>query len=82
MGGHRRFLYPKYVWSPAGGWWTNPADWKKHTVKAGAFVALSAAGLFVMSAATEVGVMHVIVCMSHAVNYVVVVVVVVVLLFL
>lgn len=31
MGGGRRFPYPKYVWSPAGGWWANPAHWKRNT---------------------------------------------------
>lgn len=24
MGGGRKFHYPKYVWSPAGGWWNQP----------------------------------------------------------
>ncbi|PWN24544.1 hypothetical protein BDZ90DRAFT_234828 [Jaminaea rosea] len=35
MGAGPRFAYPKYVWSPAGGWWTRPANWKTNTVVAG-----------------------------------------------
>ena len=31
MGGGRRFLYPKWVWSPTGGWWPNPPNWKRNT---------------------------------------------------
>jgi hypothetical protein len=31
MGGGRRFEYPKWVWSPAGGWWANPKNWKANS---------------------------------------------------
>lgn len=31
QGGVRKFAYPKYVWSPAGGWWCNPRHWKRNT---------------------------------------------------
>ena len=31
MGGGRRFLYPKWVWSPTGGWWSNNPHWKRNT---------------------------------------------------
>ncbi|KAK2570001.1 hypothetical protein P5673_005869 [Acropora cervicornis] len=31
MGGVKKFDYPKYVWSPAGGWWCNPRNWKRNT---------------------------------------------------
>lgn len=28
-GGDRRYFYPKYVWSPSGGWWNHtPANYK------------------------------------------------------
>eukprot|EP01032_Pedospumella_encystans_P008198 gene8198-9757_t len=30
MGGGRRYPYPKWVWSPAGGWWPNPTNWKRN----------------------------------------------------
>lgn len=38
MGGGRRFHYPKWVWSPAGGWWANPENWKRNTALYGVFV--------------------------------------------
>ncbi len=31
MGGGRRFPYPKHVWTPFGGWWPNPENWKRNT---------------------------------------------------
>ncbi|KAF9466480.1 hypothetical protein BDZ94DRAFT_169184 [Collybia nuda] len=31
MGGGERYPYPKAVWSPAGGWWTRPSNWKSNT---------------------------------------------------
>ncbi|KAJ6625773.1 hypothetical protein B0H10DRAFT_2000587 [Mycena sp. CBHHK59/15] len=31
MGGGGRYPYPKFVWSPAGGWWAQPANWKMNT---------------------------------------------------
>ncbi|KAF7315850.1 PALP domain-containing protein [Mycena indigotica] len=31
MGGGGRYPYPKFVWSPAGGWWGQPANWKMNT---------------------------------------------------
>ncbi|TCD60707.1 hypothetical protein EIP91_009644 [Steccherinum ochraceum] len=31
MGGGARYPYPKEVWSPAGGWWTRPSNWKSNT---------------------------------------------------
>ncbi|THH26409.1 hypothetical protein EUX98_g7782 [Antrodiella citrinella] len=31
MGGGGRYPYPKEVWSPAGGWWTRPSNWKSNT---------------------------------------------------
>ena len=31
MGGGRRFPFPKSVWSPAGGWWAEPKNWKRNT---------------------------------------------------
>ena len=32
MGGGHHFHYPKWVWSPAGGWWGKPKQWKRDTV--------------------------------------------------
>ncbi|CAB3998802.1 Hypothetical predicted protein [Paramuricea clavata] len=31
MGGGKRFDYPKYVWSPSGGWWCEPRNWRRNT---------------------------------------------------
>lgn len=30
--------YPKHVWSPAGGWYAQPANWRVNTLLAGAAV--------------------------------------------
>ncbi|KAJ3821210.1 hypothetical protein F5880DRAFT_1466632, partial [Lentinula raphanica] len=30
-GGDGRYPYPKQVWSPAGGWWVRPSNWKSNT---------------------------------------------------
>lgn len=29
--GAANFPYPKWVWSPAGGWWCEPKQWKRNT---------------------------------------------------
>ncbi|KAI0159068.1 hypothetical protein BJ166DRAFT_322031 [Pestalotiopsis sp. NC0098] len=31
MGGGPRVPYPKHVWSPTGGWYTQPSNWKANT---------------------------------------------------
>ncbi|KAJ1414993.1 hypothetical protein B484DRAFT_454675 [Ochromonadaceae sp. CCMP2298] len=31
MGGGRKYPYPKWVWSPSGGWWPSNANWKRNT---------------------------------------------------
>ncbi len=31
MGGGRKFLYPKWVWSSAGGWWNHPKNEIRNT---------------------------------------------------
>jgi hypothetical protein len=31
MGGGRKFPYPKYVWTPYGGWWPTPKHWQRNT---------------------------------------------------
>jgi hypothetical protein len=32
MGGGHRFHYPKWVWSPSGGWWPNPVNAKRNAL--------------------------------------------------
>ncbi|KAH8172706.1 hypothetical protein LIA77_06961 [Sarocladium implicatum] len=34
-GGGGKIPYPKHVWSPAGGWYGQPANWRANTVIAG-----------------------------------------------
>ncbi|MCJ1449502.1 MAG: hypothetical protein MMC23_010022 [Stictis urceolatum] len=31
MGGGGKVPYPKHVWSPAGGWYAQPGNWKQNT---------------------------------------------------
>ncbi|KAI9911915.1 hypothetical protein PsorP6_009613 [Peronosclerospora sorghi] len=31
MSGGSEYPYPKYTWSPAGGWWTKTKNWKRNT---------------------------------------------------
>ncbi|KAI0014392.1 hypothetical protein F4779DRAFT_8969 [Xylariaceae sp. FL0662B] len=31
MGGGPKVPYPKHVWSPAGGWYAQPKNWKANT---------------------------------------------------
>ncbi|KFA73647.1 hypothetical protein S40288_02567 [Stachybotrys chartarum IBT 40288] len=35
MGGGGKVPYPKHVWSPAGGWYAQPANWRGNTIIAG-----------------------------------------------
>ncbi|KII91964.1 hypothetical protein PLICRDRAFT_173745 [Plicaturopsis crispa FD-325 SS-3] len=42
QGGGGRYPYPKTVWSPAGGWWTRPSNWRSNSIIVfGGIVALS-----------------------------------------
>lgn len=37
------YSYPKHVWSPAGGWYSQPANWKTNTfIMSGVVVGVSA----------------------------------------
>ncbi|KAI9883084.1 MAG: hypothetical protein M1823_005156 [Watsoniomyces obsoletus] len=54
MGGGAKIPYPKHVWSPAGGWYSQPANWKTNTaimITVGLGIAASA---FMISADREV----------------------------
>jgi hypothetical protein len=55
MGGGRQFLYPKWVWSPAGGWWANPTHWKRNSMIYGAFVVGAVCWTWQVSKAGTVG---------------------------
>ena len=45
--------YPKHVWSPAGGWYAQPANWKANTAIAGAVGASIVAMAWMVSARLE-----------------------------
>ncbi|PSS25848.1 hypothetical protein M430DRAFT_134690 [Amorphotheca resinae ATCC 22711] len=53
MAGHK-IPYPKHVWSPAGGWYAQPSNWKANTAVLGAVVFGIAAAAFKLSADNEV----------------------------
>ncbi|CAG7916619.1 unnamed protein product [Penicillium olsonii] len=53
MGGGGKISYPKEVWSPAGGWYAQPANWRVNTAVMGAFVIGVAAVAFSISAERE-----------------------------
>ncbi|OHE97304.1 hypothetical protein CORC01_07359 [Colletotrichum orchidophilum] len=46
--------YPKHVWSPAGGWYAQPANWKRNTAVIGAVMAGVVAVIWKISAEKEV----------------------------
>ena len=54
MGGGRRFLYPKWVWSPTGGWWPSPVAWKRNTAMVGVVVAIMTSAIYTFSEAHTV----------------------------
>ncbi|CAI7673922.1 hypothetical protein N7533_009576 [Penicillium manginii] len=53
MGGGGKIPYPKEVWSPAGGWYAQPGNWRANTAIMGAFVVGIAAIAFSISADRE-----------------------------
>ncbi|KAK2750391.1 hypothetical protein FQN57_003871 [Myotisia sp. PD_48] len=53
MGGGPKVRYPKHVWSPAGGWYTQPANWRANTIIIGGVAVGIAALLFNLSAERE-----------------------------
>eukprot|EP01135_Chromosphaera_perkinsii_P001524 Nk52_evm4s206 gene=Nk52_evmTU4s206 len=53
MGGTPRYEYPRYVWSPAGGWWCNPPNWKRNTFLAFAGTFAAASLVFQWSSSIE-----------------------------
>ncbi|KAJ5181882.1 hypothetical protein N7449_012029 [Penicillium cf. viridicatum] len=53
MGGGGKIPYPKEVWSPSGGWYAQPANWRANTAIMGAFIIGVAAITFSISADRE-----------------------------
>ena len=53
--GGRRYLFPKDVWTPSGGWWNNePPHWERNTGIAAVAVLITAGFAFSFSAEREV----------------------------
>ncbi|KAF9652263.1 hypothetical protein BDM02DRAFT_3109239 [Thelephora ganbajun] len=53
MGGGARYPYPKAVWTPAGGWWTRPSNWRANTAIAFAGIIGATYGVWSFSADKE-----------------------------
>ncbi|ESK86538.1 hypothetical protein Moror_9809 [Moniliophthora roreri MCA 2997] len=54
QGGGARYPYPKHVWSPAGGWWVRPSNWKSNTFIYALGVGVITYGVFQYSSQREV----------------------------
>ncbi|KAJ9660066.1 hypothetical protein H2198_002763 [Neophaeococcomyces mojaviensis] len=54
MGGGGKIPYPKHVWSPAGGWYGQPHNWKTNTAVCGLVIVGLTGILWRMSAEREV----------------------------
>ncbi|EGD75943.1 hypothetical protein PTSG_00651 [Salpingoeca rosetta] len=48
-GGVQKFPYPTKVWSPAGGWWPAPKNWKANTIIAAAVIATVCIPAYIIS---------------------------------
>ena len=53
MGGGGKVPYPKHVWSPAGGWYGQPHNWKSNTIVFGIVIAACTALAWKVSAERE-----------------------------
>ncbi|KAF9730927.1 hypothetical protein PMIN06_005799 [Paraphaeosphaeria minitans] len=53
MGGGGKIPYPKHVWSPAGGWYAQPANWKANTFVMGGVLASIVGAVWMLSANLE-----------------------------
>jgi hypothetical protein len=53
MGGGGKIPYPKHVWSPAGGWYAQPHNWKSNTMVFGLAIAACTAVAWNVSAQRE-----------------------------
>jgi hypothetical protein len=53
MGGGGKIPYPKHVWSPAGGWYGQPKNWKSNTAVSFAVIFGITAILWKISAERE-----------------------------
>ncbi|ETN43627.1 uncharacterized protein HMPREF1541_02786 [Cyphellophora europaea CBS 101466] len=54
MGGGGKIPYPKHVWSPSGGWYAQPHNWRANTLVAGLVVIGITGAAWKLSAEREV----------------------------
>ncbi|KAI5784987.1 hypothetical protein DFH27DRAFT_576444 [Peziza echinospora] len=53
MGGGAKIPYPHHVWSPTGGWYSRPSNWKSNTAIIGATILGTVALVWNLSANRE-----------------------------
>ncbi|KAH6685891.1 hypothetical protein F5X68DRAFT_17428 [Plectosphaerella plurivora] len=53
MGGGPKVPYPKHVWSPAGGWYCQPANWRQNTAIMGVVMLGIVASVWKLSSEKE-----------------------------
>ena len=58
LGGGGHFHHPKYVWSPAGGWWGNTKNGPRNTVIAVGLMAAASAMVWTKGRSIEVSALH------------------------
>jgi len=51
--GGGQYPYPKEVWTPSGGWWTRPKNWKSNTTVIGVGLIATVYGIWSLSADRE-----------------------------
>jgi hypothetical protein len=54
LGGGGQFPHPKYVWSPAGGWWGNTKDGPRNTVVAAGLIVATSSAIWSLGSSLEV----------------------------
>ena len=55
MGGGRWFYFPTHIWTPAGGWYPSPKNWRANTMVMLGVIGVAAFSTFTLSASLEVG---------------------------
>lgn len=54
MGGGRWFYFPTHIWTPAGGWYPSPKNWRANTLVMLGAIGVAAFSTFTLSASLEV----------------------------
>ena len=75
MGGGHHFEYPKWVWSPAGGWWPKPQAWKRNTIMYATFVVGTSYWLYLNATPKTVSASYFWKCAFRMIQFTIVVVV-------